>query len=174
LGTMHVALATSAPPSACCTAKNCRCGPPSTPRPPAQDPDRDDANGLSSVDAPSVLRIDSLIMAVQVRAARASARAGLPLWLAPLRQAAGPAAKPACGAPRQSCLARPSSFVGGRCNRTVRTPSVCKPSPASAIGLHATSNATPPRRCNRPLTHCPTSPVPRATRRMQPPAAQHP
>ncbi|GBF91919.1 hypothetical protein Rsub_04643 [Raphidocelis subcapitata] len=30
------------------------------------DPDRDDANGLGSVDAPSVLRIDSLIMTVQL------------------------------------------------------------------------------------------------------------
>jgi hypothetical protein len=33
-----------------------------------QDPDRDESNGLGSVDEPSVLRIDSLIMTVQVRA----------------------------------------------------------------------------------------------------------
>jgi len=41
------------------------------------DPDRDDANGLGSVDAPSVLRIDALIMTVQVRG-------GLVGWLAGL------------------------------------------------------------------------------------------
>lgn len=41
------------------------------------DPDRDDANGVGPVDGPSVLRIDALIMAAQVRLLGRSPRAPL-------------------------------------------------------------------------------------------------